>query len=100
MPTSDNFLDIHNDDINPVTLLNRHEMCSLEKFFFMWVLDMAVLCLHSSTIVMSSCVHSDVLAEEDDSVDLKWWVTPLVHGSASKHSSWCKNTVNYYIRFM
>ena len=66
----------------------------------MWVLDMAVLCLHSSTIVMSSRVHSDILAEEDGSVDLKWQVTPLVHGSASKHSSWRKNTVNSYIQFM
>ena len=30
----------------------------------MWVLDLVVLCLHSSTIVTSSCMHSDVLSEE------------------------------------
>ena len=32
MHTSDNFLDIHNDGINPFTLSTRREMCSLESF--------------------------------------------------------------------
>ena len=32
MHTSDNFQDIHNGDINPFTLSNRREMCSLESF--------------------------------------------------------------------
>ena len=40
------------------------------KFFSTWVLDGVVLCLHSSTIVTSSCVHSDVFSEEGG-VDLK-----------------------------
>ena len=34
------------------------------KFFFTWVVDVVVLCLHSSTIVTSSCVHNNVLPEE------------------------------------
>ena len=34
------------------------------KFFFTWVRDVVVLCLHSCTIVTSSRVHSDVLSEE------------------------------------
>ena len=32
MHTSDNFLDIHNDDINLFTLSNLREMCSFESF--------------------------------------------------------------------
>ena len=32
MPTSENFLDIHNGDINPFTILNCHEMFWLESF--------------------------------------------------------------------
>ena len=63
--TSDNFLDIHNDGINPFMLSNRREMCSHERFFFFtWVLDVVVVYLHSSTIVTSLHVQSDVLSEE------------------------------------
>ena len=32
MHISDNFLDIHNDSINPFTLSTRREMCSPESF--------------------------------------------------------------------
>ena len=32
MHTSDNFLDVHNDGINPFTLSTRRDMCSLESF--------------------------------------------------------------------
>ena len=32
MHTSDNFLDIHNDGMNPFRLSARSEMCSLESF--------------------------------------------------------------------
>ena len=69
MQTSDNFLDIHNDDINPFTLSNLPEMYSFEMYFT-WVFDVVVFCLHSSTIVTLSHVHRDVLSE-GGGVDLK-----------------------------
>ena len=60
MHISNNVLDIHNGGINPFTLSNRRGMCSLESFPSRRpVLDVVVLYLHSSTIVTSSCVHSD-----------------------------------------
>ena len=59
--TSDNFLDIHNGGTNPFTPSNRCEICS-PNFFFMWVLHLVVQCICSSTIVKSSCKHSDVLS--------------------------------------
>ena len=38
MHTSSNFLDIHNDGINPFTLSTRREMCSLESFCYIYML--------------------------------------------------------------
>ena len=42
MNISYNFLDIHNDSIDPFTHSNRREMCSLESFLITWVLDIVV----------------------------------------------------------
>ena len=41
----------------------------LKGFFFTWVRDVVVLCLHSCTIVTSSRVHNDVLSEEGGDTD-------------------------------
>ena len=59
---------MHNDGINPFTLPNSWKVF-IWKLFFVYLFDVGVLCLHSSTIVLTR-VQSDVLSEEDG-VDLK-----------------------------
>ena len=69
--TSDNLLDKHNDGINRFMLSNSSNVF-IWKFFLTYLLDVGVLCVHSSTIVTPSRGVA-MYSPEKASSTWSWW---------------------------
>ena len=125
MHTSYNFLDIHNDGINPFTLSIRREMCSLESFssrgWSCFVYIRLPFWRHRACIATYSWGRPSLRAQRGFRnwprvcVRSRGWTrhharmgshvaprasrsraTPRVRDGASNHGSWRKNVVNFH----